>query len=237
MENPEIKDENKKKDKIYNVKFIIIGETKVGKTSIINQYTKQIFEEEFFTTMATDKSTKEIEIKGKKLKLEIWDTIGQEKYRAVNKIFMKNTQIALLVYDITDRKSFDDLNEWYENFIKINEKEKAIIGVAANKSDLYEERVVEEKEGKNFAKSKNIEFFETSSKDYDSINIVFETLSEKYLDTLCDVVEKEKESRNTIGINKQDYIDNNNDGNENDNNGKKKKKNYGVKKYFLYLIY
>ncbi len=85
------------------IKLIVVGETHVGKTSIISQYINNTFSEEYMMTMNSDKSIKEIELFNKtKINIEIWDTIGQTGYRAVNKIFMKNTKIALLVYDITE---------------------------------------------------------------------------------------------------------------------------------------
>ena len=95
------------------IKLIVVGEKHVGKTSIIGQYINNIFSQEYIMTVSTDKSIKEIELENKaKIKIEIWDIIYEEHFRAVNKIFMKNTKILLLVYDITEQKSFDTLNEF-----------------------------------------------------------------------------------------------------------------------------
>ena len=89
------------------LKIIFVGETQVSKNAIITQYTENKFEEEYISSMNSDKRQKEVELtNGKKVKIEIWDTIGQIGYRAVNKIFMKNTKIALLVYDICKSKKF-----------------------------------------------------------------------------------------------------------------------------------
>ena len=89
------------------IKLILVGDSTVGKTSIINQYIKNTFSSEFTVTMAQDKSLKSIKLNnGKELMLEIWDTVGQEKLRSTNKIFMKNSKIALIVYIITDQQSF-----------------------------------------------------------------------------------------------------------------------------------
>ena len=120
------------------VKFIIIGDKTVGKSCIINQFIEKQFINEYIPTIGSDKIKKEIEIKGEKLNLEIWDTVGQEEYRAVNKIFIKNTQIALIVYDITNRKSFESLNNWYNLIFEINKDRNVIVGLTANKTDLYE---------------------------------------------------------------------------------------------------
>ena len=109
-------------------------------------------------TIGNDKMTKDIKINENQLKLEIWDSIGHESLRSANKIFMKNTDIALIVYDITNRQSFLNLNEFYEELININKRDKMIIGIAANKSDLYENTEVNREEGEEYAKKINALF-------------------------------------------------------------------------------
>ena len=162
------------------IKLILVGDKSVGKTSIINQFIEKQFINEYIPTIGSDKIMKEIEIKGEKLNLEIWDTVGQEQYRTVNKIFIKNAQIALIVYDITNRKSFENLNNWYNLIFEINKNSNVIVGVTANKTDLYENQVVDSEEGKNFADEKKMKFFETSAKDYESIEKVFIEICEDY---------------------------------------------------------
>ena len=105
-------------------KLIIVGEATVGKTSIILQYNENQFIETYITTIGNDKILKEFSIKGKNFKIEIWDTAGQEKYRSVNKIFMKNTQIALIVYSIIDKNSFEQLNFWINLVKEVNKDKK-----------------------------------------------------------------------------------------------------------------
>ena len=166
------------------IKIILIGESEVGKTCLMTQFIKSKFENELIPTIASDKVIKQYEINNKKLTLELWDTVGQEKYRSVNKIFMKKTQIGLIVYDITNRKSFQNLNYWLETLKNSNKDSKVIIGILANKSDLFEERVIKTEEGKKFADDNNCFFFETSSKDHQSIEKVFNILCTCYLDYL-----------------------------------------------------
>ena len=208
-----IKKLRKKMEK--RVKFIIIGDKTVGKSCIINQFIEKQFINEYIPTIGSDKIMKEIEIKGEKLNLEIWDTVGQEQYRTVNKIFIKNAQIALIVYDITNRKSFENLNNWYNLIFEINKNSNVIVGVTANKTDLYENQVVDSEEGKNFADEKKISFFETSAKDYESIENVFIQLSKFYINKVQKIVEEEIERRNSMGLIK-------NDKNNRDNIKKKK---------------
>ena len=186
------------------VKFIIIGDKTVGKSCIINQFIEKQFINEYIATIGADKIMKEIEIEGKILNLEIWDTVGQEQYRTVNKIFIKNAQIALIVYDITNRKSFENLNNWYNLIFEINKDSNVIVGVTANKTDLYENQVVDSEEGKNFADEKKISFFETSAKDYESIENVFIQLSKFYINKVQKIVEEEIERRNSMGLIKDD---------------------------------
>ena len=160
------------------IKVILVGESHVGKTSIITQYIQNNFSDEYIATFAQDKSIKEEVLKdGTQIKLEIWDTIGQEGYNLANKIFMKNSKIALLIYDITDRKSFDNLNKFYDLICEVNGRNNVVIGVVGNKNDLYEKRVVEEEEAKKYAKDIDSTYFETSAKDHESIENLFKEIS------------------------------------------------------------
>ncbi len=193
------------------IKLILVGGQAVGKTSIINQYLDKTFTENYLMTIGSDKTIKKINIEGKEVSLEICDTVGQPDYRAVNKIFMKNTDIALIVYDITKRESFEELTNWIYNVNESNNNKNIIFGIAANKSDLYEEKVINKKEGEEFAKNNNVLFFETSAKDYDSVENVFLTLTKEYLK------KEEKPFENITNSNIYSVNENDND-NDNDNN-------------------
>ena len=166
---------------MISIKVILIGDSGVGKTCLIQQYTNQQFQEETVSTIAvSDKLTKEVKVGEKTIKLEIWDTVGQEKFKSVNKIYMNQAKIALMVYDMTDQNSFNNLQNWY-NELKDKNDSVEIIGVIANKSDLYEDRVIDKEEGENYAKSINALFFETSALDYENVSIAFEGLT-KYVE-------------------------------------------------------
>ena len=102
------------------IKFLVLGGSAVGKTSIIAQYIDYEYIDEHITTIVGYKYIKEIEINNKKVILQIWDTAGDKIYRPLNKIFMKKSKIALIVYDITNRRSFEKLNYWIEDFKKVN---------------------------------------------------------------------------------------------------------------------
>ena len=193
-------------NKILKIKVILVGESQVGKTSLINQYINNEDTLTYLATMGSDKSLKNINIKGKEVTLEIFDTVGQPDYRLVNKIFMKNTDIALIVYDITNRESFDELTGWINNVKEINQSPDIILSIIANKSDLYEKRNISEEEGKKFAADNHSFFFLFFAFDYDSINKVFNDLTEEYLI-------KKSNKKNTInekplekGINNIDQV-------------------------------
>ena len=181
--------ENKKN----KIKFIFVGLNGVGKTSLINQYLDKTFTENYLMTIGSDKTMKNIKIDGKEVTLEICDTTGHEEYRKINEIFMKNTDIALIVYDITKRESFEELNNWIKSVKEINNNKNVIFGIAANKSDLYEQKVINKKEGEEFAKNNNTLFFETSAKDYDSVENVFIKLTKEYLKNQEEEEKKKKE--------------------------------------------
>ena len=175
------------------IKLILVGEGAVGKTSIIAQFKDKQFKEEYLMTVGNDKVIKELVIENEKITLEIWDTPGQNEYNAVNKIFMKNSKISIIVYSIIDTNSFKKLDIWLENVKKVNKNHEMIIGIAANKSDLFEKAQISKEEGENYAKDKDILFFETSAKDYKSIEKLFISLTKFYL-------EKNKKKKNSTSI-------------------------------------
>ena len=190
------------------LKFILVGESQVGKTSLINQYVNNEFDGDYLMTIGNDKITKDIKINENQLKLEIWDTIGHESLRSANKIFMKNTDIALIVYDITNKKSFENLNEFYEELIKMNERDKMIIGIAANKSDLYENAKVNKEEGEEYAKKINALYFESTATDHENVVNIFEELIKVYIENNKEVIEQNNNLQSTNISQKNDNIDN-----------------------------
>ena len=190
------------------LKFILVGESQVGKTSLINQYVNNEFDGDYLMTIGNDKITKDIKINEEQLKLEIWDSIGHESLRSANKIFMKNTDIALIVYDITNKKSFVNLNEFYKELIKMNERDKMIIGIAANKSDLYENTEVNKEEGEEYAKNINALFFESTATDHENVVNIFEELIKVYIENNKEVIEQNNNLQSTNISQKNDNIDN-----------------------------
>ena len=179
-------------------KVVIVGESGVGKTCIMAQFIENKFEEEFVSSLTTQYRRKKIQlVTGEDVTFDIYDTAGQEKFRAIAKIFYKDARVVILVYDITDKKSFEAMkNYWYEQ-VKDIQTENLILAIAANKSDLYEERQVENETGEEFAKSINAIFVETSAKNDSGIDKLFENIGYKILDpNSIFMMKKRKEEKN-----------------------------------------
>ena len=153
-------------------KIMVLGESKVGKTSLIKRYTKDQFGGVYLTTVGMDFQDKIIEIEDKKVRLQVWDTAGQERFRNVTKSYFQSSQGLLVVYDITDKESFEKINFWMEN-IKKNAPENVKLILVGNKCDLANERKVTIEDGENKARNYNIKFFESSAKDGTNVNELF----------------------------------------------------------------
>ncbi len=197
-------------DRQKEVKLIVVGETNVGKTSLIKQYIDHTFVEEKTATIGYDTIQKELEINGKSIRLNIWDTCGQEQYRTINQMFVKNSKMALLVYDITDRETFEELKKYWYQYIKSALEEELIIGVAGNKCDLYEEEQVKIEEGKEYAQSIGAVFKETTAKNNEAITELIELMAKKYLDNIASKVDDVKDNKNIDKNNKSGNLKLNN---------------------------
>ena len=171
-----------KYDDMEEVKMILLGEAGCGKTSIISRYTLDKFDSNYFTTYSSTFLSKIFEYKGKKYNINIWDTVGQEKFRSLTKIFIKGTKICLLVYDITNRQSFKELSFWLEQAKQIADKD-VVLGMAGNKNDLIIKQQVDDKTAKNFANENNLIFGETSAaKNKSSVDQLINKLIIKYIE-------------------------------------------------------
>ena len=147
------------------IKVVLLGETGVGKTNIINIATNQSFEPEEKTTIVSSFSKVILKIKKKQYQLNIWDTIGQEQFRQLTKLFYNNSKIVIFVYDITSKKSFNELKNYWVKDIESKLGNNIIKGLIANKSDLFLYEQVKEEEGEEYAKSINAKFLMFSAKD------------------------------------------------------------------------
>ena len=164
-------------------KVVLIGESGVGKTCIINQFMNGKFNADSLATLSTQFFRKNIVFSGdKNITLDIWDTAGQEMFRSLNRIFYSNSKVVVLVYDVTNKKSFDELKNYWWGQIKENCNNNIIIALAANKCDLYEQRQVSDEEGEEFAESLGALFASTSAKNDSGITKLFEDIASRILD-------------------------------------------------------
>ena len=174
-------------------KVVLIGDMAVGKTCIIAQFTTGEFDPDSVTSSTVNFRSKTIEfLDGKSIKFNIWDTMGQEKYRAMAQIFYKDARIVILVYDISNQKSFEALKDYWYPQVKEKGPKEIILAVAANKSDLYELRQVDDEEGEKFAKSIGAIFASTSARNDTGITSLFENIGRMVLDPNFDFWKKEK---------------------------------------------
>jgi len=166
-----------------NIKMILIGSYGVGKTSIIKSYDKKIFNEYEHSTLSCNFISKTIKIDNQNYICDIWDTAGQERFRSLNKLFIKDSNIIILVYDISQKKTFLELNYWIDFIHENLDLGNITLGIVGNKADLYEKEDVTKKEGKDFA-SKYDAYFSLLSPKIDSVGIdtYFEKIIKIYID-------------------------------------------------------
>jgi len=182
--------EDEEEDDYISCKIVLLGETGVGKTSIITRYIANSFSQVVMTSTGSSFFSKKIEISGnKRVKLQIWDTAGQEKYRSLAKIFYQSASVAILVYDVTLKNTFENLKEFWAGEVKTNAPEDIILAIAANKSDDYINQQVDIQEGKDLAKSLNAIFVCTSAKLGNGIDDLFRMVAEKFIDPEKNIAE------------------------------------------------
>ena len=163
-------------------KVVLLGETGVGKTSIISRYVHNNFSEVLMSTTGASFATKKLEIDSEhKIKFQIWDTAGQERFRSLAKIFYQNASVAVLVYDITRRDTFDKIKNFWIKEIKENAPSDIILALAGNKSDNYENEVVNLSEGKKLAKEIDAIFQSTSAMLSHGIDELFLSIGKKFM--------------------------------------------------------
>ena len=180
---------------VLSCKIVLLGESGVGKTCIISRYINQVFEGNTISTNGASYAAKTLHFDDydKSLKVEIWDTAGQEQYRSLTKIFYKDATAAILVYDITRKKSFDEIkNYWYKQLLDCAPSD-IVVGLAGNKADLFDREQVSEEEAKEFAKEIKAIFRLTSAMTASGIDELFSAVGKKILDPNYDDEDVEPE--------------------------------------------
>ena len=156
-------------------KIILVGDTSVGKTNIINKYIKNEFQENFNATIGVEFSHKKFTVDNHKIKAQIWDTAGQERYKAITRAYYKGAKGAFIVYDITRKESFDNVDKWRNELANSCNKEVSIM-LIGNKCDLEDQRQITKEQGEEKAKSFGFSFLETSAFSGENLEKGFEML-------------------------------------------------------------
>jgi len=178
-------------------KLLIIGESGVGKTCLLLQFTEGSFTTNHLTTIGIDFKIKVINLEEKQIKLQIWDTAGQERFRTITKTYYRGAHGIILTYDVTDENSFKNVRNWVKQ-IEQNAQNNVCKVLVGNKCDR-EDRKVSYEEGAKLAKEFNMQFFETSAKSNYNVNETFTFLTKEIQNSQC----KDKDTQSsTINIDK-----------------------------------
>ena len=197
-----------------SIKIVLLGETAVGKTSIIQRFITDSFNSNCISSLSAQFNSKTMEINGETLKIDIWDTAGQEKYRSLARIFYKDAKVIVFVYDITSQPTFEGMkNYWYEQ-TKINCEKEVIFAVVANKNDLYAEQQVPDEEGEKFADDIGAIFQSTSAQSDTGIGQLFDNIGRKLIDPDYDYKDSDKKAMANFNskLKKEKEKENNSDG-------------------------
>jgi len=200
------------------IKIVLVGESGVGKTNLIRVINDEPFEKSANSTISSSYYEKEIIINNKRYCYSLWDTVGQEVYRSLNQMYLKDAKIVLVVFALNNKISYQETNFWINSTKEALEEGKYIMALVANKSDLYNEQEVTDEEVKKRADELNIDFVLTSAaEDAVGFRQFLEELIKKFIKNIGFDLGKDK----TFNLNEEKK---NEENNENINNGNKKKK-------------
>ena len=220
-----------------SVKVVLLGESGVGKTSIISQFTKNQFNSRVETSVSANFISKVVDFPeiNKSIKFDIWDTVGQEKYRSLAKIFYKDAKIIVFVFDITKRKSFEAIKDFWYNETQNNADNNPILAIVGNKIDLYNNRDIDIDEGQVYADEIRAIFQTTSALSNSGISNLFNHLGKKFFipeynyksgdkEAQENYMRKKKEEKKGILIRKKEDKEDKRIKLENNDNGEEEKK-------------
>ena len=186
----------------YIFKFIVIGDTTVGKSNIIYRLTENKFSDKLQATINMEFSYKTVTVKDKVCKVQLWDIPGQEQFQSISRGCYKSTVNAIVVYDITNRNTFNNVSKWVEEF-RSNGPNTISLVLVGNKEDLEEKRAITTEEGEDFAQRNGMIFFETSAKTGKNIDEMFNSSIQEILKKLYEGYYKGKEKECGIEFNGQ----------------------------------
>ena len=195
-------------DNLLKLKLIVVGNQNTGKSCILNRFVNETFDESYQATIGMDFFSKNVSIHGQDVRLILYDTAGQEKYRSLIPMYIRDTQIILLIYDITDRESFNSIPVWLKEVLNVKNTD-VIFALIGNKMDLTAKREVSFEEGQKLASNNKFIFQEVSAKSGENFSKLFE-----------EQIYEEIYNRYQHEFGENDNMDEYEDNNENDNNHK-----------------
>jgi len=184
----------------YLIKLLLIGDSGVGKSCLLLRFSEDSFTPSVITTIGIDFKIRTSELDGKRIKLQIWDTAGQERFRTITTAYYRGAMGILLVYDVTDERSFNNIRNWIHN-IEQHASEgvnKILIG---NKCDILEQKKIDKEQGQALADEYGIKFLETSAKSNIGVEEAFFTLARDIKKRLIDNAEEKKQDSKGQTIN------------------------------------
>lgn len=156
----------------FSFKFILIGSSGVGKTAILKRLVENTFSSDSQSTIGVEFDSTTVDVDGQQIKLQIWDTAGQERFRSIAKAYFRNAVGVILVFDITERKTFEEVNMWLNDVHSLCDPAAAVL-LVGNKSDLEDSRVITLAEAENFAKNHQLTYLETSALNGSNVTEAF----------------------------------------------------------------
>ena len=178
-----IKDDKNKKSssKEYEIKICLLGDVSVGKTSIASRFCKNSFNDNYINTIGGAYQQQNIILNnGVKMKLHIWDTSGQDRFRSMTNLYYRDAQVAILTYDVTNEQSLDSLTYWLKELNDKVDQDNMLLCLAGNKNDVdASQKRVQTAKGKEFAEKNNMLFYETSAKTGAGLKELFQAIATK----------------------------------------------------------
>lgn len=165
----------------YMFKVLLLGDAGVGKTSLMWRFSDDVFNQTYISTIGIDFKLRTIDVEGKKVRLQVCDTAGQERFHAISVSYYRTAVGIMLVYDITRRRSFENIAKWLRN-IDEHAQEDVVKLLIGNKCDMQQPRDVKREEGEMLADEYDMSFFETSAKENESIDEAFECIAREIME-------------------------------------------------------
>jgi Ras-related protein Rab-6A len=180
---------------LLKLKLIVVGNQGTGKSCILNRFVNETFEENYQATIGLDFQSKNVTIHDQDVRLILYDTAGQEKFRSLIPMYIREAQIILLIYDISDRESFDSMPKWIQEVLDVKNTDPVLV-LIGNKNDLEKDRKVTFEEGKKFAEENKFIFEEVSAKNGNNFESLFEV---KIFEAIYNKFKSEFDKRDKIG--------------------------------------